>query len=160
MLEETCHQEWAFVVQMLKPSPVAYFPACCLWIGKQNSQFLQAAPRLPAHHHPLLYAIDDSELNLRSVNEPQLNIFFGGWRDGSAVKSPGCSSRGSRVQFPATTWWLTTIYSEIWCPLLAGRQKAVYIINKPAFKTQTNKQTNKTVFFYKSGHGHNVSLQR
>jgi hypothetical protein len=25
----------------------------------------------------------------------------------------------SCVQFPATTWWLTTIYNGIWCPLLA-----------------------------------------
>ncbi|CAO2608103.1 hypothetical protein LEMLEM_LOCUS13659 [Lemmus lemmus] len=25
------------------------------------------------------------------------------------------------IQFPATTWWLTTICNEIWCPLLASK---------------------------------------
>jgi hypothetical protein len=34
-----------------------------------------------------------------------------GWRDGSAVKSTDCSSRGP--EFPVTTWWLTTTYNEI-----------------------------------------------
>jgi hypothetical protein len=30
----------------------------------------------------------------------------------------------SWVQFPATTWWLTTICNEIWCPLLVCLKKA------------------------------------
>jgi len=37
------------------------------------------------------------------------------------------------VQFPATTWWLTTICSEIWCPLLMCLKTAtvyLYRINK------------------------------
>jgi hypothetical protein len=29
------------------------------------------------------------------------------WRDGSAVKSTDCSSRGLEFKFLATTWWLT-----------------------------------------------------
>jgi hypothetical protein len=33
-----------------------------------------------------------------------------GWRDGFMVKSTDCSSR---VKFPATTWWLTTICKGI-----------------------------------------------
>jgi hypothetical protein len=36
-----------------------------------------------------------------------------GWRDGSAVKSTRLLFRRSRVQIPATTWWLTTIRNEI-----------------------------------------------
>jgi len=35
--------------------------------------------------------------------------YYGGWRDGSGAKSTGCSSWKLLVQFPATTWWLTTI---------------------------------------------------
>ena len=36
-----------------------------------------------------------------------------GWRDGSVVKSIGCSSRGPELV------WLTANYNEIWCALLA-----------------------------------------
>ena len=58
-------------------------------------------------------------------------IGWGGWRDGSVVKSIACSSK---VQFPATIWCLTTIYNEVWCPLLTcrhtHRQNIVYIVNK------------------------------
>ena len=64
-----------------------------------------------------------------------------GWRDGSVVKSVDCSSEGpefksqqphGRVQISATTWWLTTICNEIWCPLLEYlRIATVYLhINK------------------------------
>lgn len=39
-----------------------------------------------------------------------------------------------RVQFPVTTWGLTTMYIEVWCLLLAFRQtyrqNTTYIINK------------------------------
>ena len=60
--------------------------------------------------------------------------WFSGWRDGSAVKSTDWLFRRSRVQIPATTWWLTTIHNEIWCPLLGCLKTAtVYlhiIINK------------------------------
>jgi hypothetical protein len=55
---------------------------------------------------------------------------FEGWRDGSAVKSTDCSSR---VQIPATTWWLTTICNEIGCLLLMCLKTAtvyLHIINK------------------------------
>jgi hypothetical protein len=34
------------------------------------------------------------------------------WRDGSAVKRTGCSSRGPRVQFPTPIWQLTTVYNS------------------------------------------------
>jgi hypothetical protein len=50
------------------------------------------------------------------------------WRDGSQIKSSGCSSTCPEYNFPAT------IYNEIWFPLLACRhtcrQNIVYIINK------------------------------
>lgn len=36
----------------------------------------------------------------------------------------------SSVQFPETSWSLTTTYNEIWCPFLACRQNTVCIINK------------------------------
>jgi hypothetical protein len=32
-----------------------------------------------------------------------------GWRDGSAVKSTDCSSRGPEFMVPVTMWWL------FWC---------------------------------------------
>jgi hypothetical protein len=41
--------------------------------------------------------------------------------------------RRSRVQIPATTWWLTTIRNEIWHPLLVCLKTAtvyLHIINK------------------------------
>ena len=38
---------------------------------------------------------------------------FRGWRDGSVVKIAL-----PEVQFPVTTWWLTTIWNGIRCPLL------------------------------------------
>lgn len=38
-----------------------------------------------------------------------------GWRDDSEVKRTHCCSRGSKFK-TATTWWLTPIYNEIWCP--------------------------------------------
>jgi hypothetical protein len=54
-----------------------------------------------------------------------------GWRDGSEVKSTGCSSRGLS-SIPATTWWFITTYNEILFPLLGYRhicrQNAVFII--------------------------------
>jgi hypothetical protein len=45
-----------------------------------------------------------------------LKSFTGsGWRDGSAGKSTHwLLFPRSWVQIPATTWWLTTIYNEIW----------------------------------------------
>jgi hypothetical protein len=39
----------------------------------------------------------------------------------------------SWIQIPATTWWLTTICNEIWCPLLGCLKTAtvhLHIINK------------------------------
>jgi hypothetical protein len=41
-----------------------------------------------------------------------------GWRDDPVVKRTDCSSTdcSSWVQFPVTTWWLTTICNGIWCP--------------------------------------------
>jgi hypothetical protein len=41
------------------------------------------------------------------------NFPFGGWWDGSVVKSTRLLLRRSGVQIPATTWWLTTIRNEI-----------------------------------------------
>jgi hypothetical protein len=41
-----------------------------------------------------------------------------GWWDGSVGKSTRLLFRRSRVQIPATTWWLTTICNKIWLPLL------------------------------------------
>ena len=46
------------------------------------------------------------------------------------VRSTDCSSQD---QIPATTWWLTTIRDEIWCPLLGCLKTAtvyLYIIKK------------------------------
>jgi hypothetical protein len=42
---------------------------------------------------------------------------LGDWRDGSVVVK-WLIFQGSWVQFPATTWWLTTICNEIQCPPL------------------------------------------
>ena len=54
---------------------------------------------------------------------PSMSSPVRGWRDGSMVKSIGCSSRGPEfnTQHPATTCWLITICSGIHCPLLACR---------------------------------------
>jgi hypothetical protein len=47
-----------------------------------------------------------------------------GRRDGSAVKSVGCSSRRPRFDFPVPTWQLTIVFNSsspgIQCPLLAS----------------------------------------
>jgi hypothetical protein len=32
----------------------------------------------------------------------------------STIKSTDCFSRGPGAQFPATTWWLTSIYHVLW----------------------------------------------
>ena len=57
-----------------------------------------------------------------------------GWWDGSVGKSTRLLFQRSRVQIPATTWWLTTICDKIWRPLLECLKTAtVYlhiIINK------------------------------
>jgi hypothetical protein len=56
-----------------------------------------------------------------------------GWWDGSVGKSTWLLYRRSRVQIPATTWWLTTIRNEIWFPLLECLKTATmyfHIINK------------------------------
>jgi hypothetical protein len=56
-----------------------------------------------------------------------------GWWDGSVGKSTRLLFWRSRVQIPATTWWLTTIPNEIWCPLLECLKTAtvyLHIINK------------------------------
>jgi hypothetical protein len=57
----------------------------------------------------------------------------GGWWDGSVGKSTRLLFRRSKVQIPATTWWLTTTRNEIWCPLLECLKTAtvyLHIINK------------------------------
>jgi hypothetical protein len=56
-----------------------------------------------------------------------------GWWDGSVGKSTRLLFRRSRVQIPATTWWLTTIRNKIWLPLLVCLKTAtvyLHIINK------------------------------
>lgn len=57
------------------------------------------------------------------------------WRDGFVVKSTAA----------ATTWWLTTICDEIYCPILACRhtcsQNTIYIINKSKRKKERKKTT-------------------
>ena len=50
---------------------------------------------------------------LGNVNTQKL-----GWRNGSAAKEHWLLSQRSWVQFPATTWWLTTICNGIQCPHL------------------------------------------
>jgi hypothetical protein len=58
---------------------------------------------------------------------------MGGWWDGSVGKSTRLLFWRSRVQIPATTWWLTTTHNEIWCPLLECLKTAtvyLHIINK------------------------------
>jgi hypothetical protein len=47
------------------------------------------------------------------MEKPGLKKEGEGWRDGSAVKSIDWLFQRSRVQIPATTWWLTTIHNEI-----------------------------------------------
>jgi hypothetical protein len=57
----------------------------------------------------------------------------GGWWDGSVGKSTRLFFRRSRVQIPATTWWLTAICNKIWLPLLECLKTAtvyLHIINK------------------------------
>jgi hypothetical protein len=47
----------------------------------------------------------------------------------------------SRVQFPATTWWLTAIYNEDWCRFLVCLKKVTvysHKINKSFFKKGNN----------------------
>jgi hypothetical protein len=67
-----------------------------------------------------------------------------GWWDGSAGKSTRLLFRRSRVQIPATTWWLTTILNKIWHPLLECLKTAtVYlhiIINKSLKKNECKKK--------------------
>jgi hypothetical protein len=56
-----------------------------------------------------------------------------GWWDGLVGKSTWLLFQSSRVQIPATTWWLTTICNEIWLPLLECLKTAtvyLHIINK------------------------------
>jgi hypothetical protein len=36
-----------------------------------------------------------------------------GWRDGSAVKNTGCSSKSPEFKSQQPQWWLTTILNEI-----------------------------------------------
>jgi len=63
-----------------------------------------------------------------------------GWRDGSAVKSTRLLFQRSWVQFPATTWWLTTICKEIWCPLLMYlKTAAVYLYMSKSKKKKIKK---------------------
>ena len=56
-----------------------------------------------------------------------------GWWDGSVGKSTRLFFQRSRIQIPATTWWLTTIWNKIWHPLLECLKIAtvyLHIINK------------------------------
>jgi hypothetical protein len=66
-----------------------------------------------------------------------------GWWDGSVGKSTRLLFRRSRVQIPATTWWLITIRNKIWRPLLECLKTAtVYlhiIINKSLKKKKKKK---------------------
>jgi hypothetical protein len=65
--------------------------------------------------------------------EVNIEILDRGWWDGSMGKSTRLFFRRSRVQIPATTWWLTTIPNEIWLPLLECLRTAtvyLHIINK------------------------------
>jgi hypothetical protein len=52
----------------------------------------------------------NSEICLPSAGIKSLHR---GWRDGSVGKSTRLLFRRSRVQIPATTWWLTTIPNKI-----------------------------------------------
>jgi hypothetical protein len=68
-----------------------------------------------------------------------------GWWDGSVGKSTRLLFRRSEFQIPATTWWLTTISSEIWLPLLECLKTAtVYLyiikINKSLKKKWVQKR--------------------
>jgi hypothetical protein len=68
---------------------------------------------------------------------PWIRISCRGWWDGSVGKSTRLLFWRSRVQIPATTWWLTTIRNEIWLPLLVCLKTAtvhLHIINKYIFK--------------------------
>jgi hypothetical protein len=56
----------------------------------------------------------------KTKNNHLKDIFkiLSGWWDGSVGKSTRLLFRRSRVQIPATKWWLTTICNKIWRPLL------------------------------------------
>jgi hypothetical protein len=59
-------------------------------------------------------------------------------------KSTRLLFRRSRVQIPATTWWLTTICNEIWCPLLVCLKTAtvyLHIIINKSLKKKSLSQT-------------------
>jgi hypothetical protein len=69
---------------------------------------------------------------LASIYKVKKIIIKRGWRDGLAVKSKMFFQK-SWVQIPVTTWWLTAICNEIWCPLLVCLKIAtvyLHIINK------------------------------
>jgi hypothetical protein len=61
----------------------------------------------------------------------------GDWRDGSVVKNIDCSW----VQFPATTWWFTTICNGIQCSFLV-------CLKRVTVHTHTHTHTH-TPFFFK-----------
>jgi hypothetical protein len=66
-----------------------------------------------------------------------------GWWDGSVGKSTRLLFRRSRVQIPATTWWLTTICNKIWRPLLVCLKTAtvyLHVINKSLKKNKKKKK--------------------
>jgi hypothetical protein len=76
-------------------------------------------------------------LVLPKVSERMFQIYLWkevkGWWDGSTDKSTRLFFWRSWVQFPATTWWLTTIPNKIWRPLLECLKTAtvyLHIINK------------------------------
>ena len=61
-----------------------------------------------------------------------------GWRDGSAVKSTSCSSRGpGQVQFPAPTWQLTTLCNS--SSRVSDILTQSHVQNTIAHKIQMNK---------------------
>jgi hypothetical protein len=80
----------------------------------------------------VLLTTEPQVLRLLKTIEDKRNSM--GWWDGSVGKSTRLLFRRSRVQIPATTWWLTTIRNKIWLPLLVCLKTAtVYlhiIINK------------------------------
>jgi hypothetical protein len=94
---------------------------CWLWpMSKGKAKFDTPAFFFP---HPLFLSTFSFYITIFPHTGKQLNIFpyrncSLGWWDGSVGKSTRLLFRRSRVQIPATTWWLTTICNKIWLPLL------------------------------------------
>jgi hypothetical protein len=63
--------------------------------------------------HIISYFLEQDLYKIKLFEILLYKELMGGWRDGSVCKSTRLLFRRSRVQIPATTRWLTTIYNKI-----------------------------------------------